>query len=137
MSVNQYRELQRLQGQRPRSKYGNVKTENDGIVFASKKEAMRYAELKTMEKAGLISQLQHQKPYELQPKFRKHGKTYRPITYYADFVYYDETPKCEIAKDTNRWVVEDVKSAITRKDKVYRLKKKMMAYVYGIEIREI
>jgi len=34
------------------SKYHSRKTEIDGIVFDSKKEANRYCELKLMERAG-------------------------------------------------------------------------------------
>ena len=135
--MNQFRELQKDRGQRPRSKYGNTKTKVDDILFDSKKEAMRYAELKTMEKAGLISGLERQKRFELQPRFRRHGKTYRAIYYYADFTYYDETPNGEISGDLTRWVVEDVKSPATRRNATYKLKKKMMAYVHGIEIKEI
>ena len=33
----------------PRSKYSNVRTEIDGIKFASRHEATRYVELKYME----------------------------------------------------------------------------------------
>ena len=34
-------------------------------------------------------------------------------------------------------MIEDVKSPATRKNAVYILKKKMMAHVHGIEIKEI
>ena len=118
-------------------KYHNRPTEIDGITFDSRKEGMRYAELKQMEKAGLISGLEFQKPFELIPKFKLDGKTYRQVTYIADFAYYDETPDGSIARSTTRWVVEDVKSTITRKNPVYRLKKKMMAYFHHIEVKEI
>ena len=37
-----------------KSKYGNIKTRVDGILFDSKKEAKRYLELKLLEKAGRI-----------------------------------------------------------------------------------
>ena len=46
------------------SKYRNVKTEVDGILFASKKEARRYSELKLLERAGEIAHL------ELQPRIK-------------------------------------------------------------------
>ena len=45
------------------SKYGNRKTEVDGIVFDSKKEAERYRDLKLLERAGDIREL------VLQPSF--------------------------------------------------------------------
>ena len=111
-------------------KYGNRKTELDGITFDSRKEANRYAELRILEKAGEISNLELQKPFILQPGFVHEGKKIQPIKYVADFVYTDIK-----ARRIN--VVEDVKSPATRKDKVYQLKKKMMLYVHGIEIKEI
>ena len=120
-----------------RHKYGNIETTIDGITFSSKREAMRYAELKLLEKAGQISDLQLQKPYVLIPKFNLNGKTYRPIIYIADFAYYDETNDGHICKSTTRWVVEDVKSPVTRKNPVYRIKKKMMAYFHRIEVQEV
>lgn len=113
---------------RYRTKYGNRKTQIDGITFDSVKEANRYAELRLLEKAGEISDLELQSPFLLQPGFVHKGKKYQPIKYVADFIYTD--------KDGAK-VVEDVKSPATRKDKVYQLKKKMMLYVHGIEIKEI
>lgn len=138
MSVNQYRELQRLQGQRPRSKYGNKPVIVDGIRFDSQKEWMRYEELRRLQKAGEIDRLEIHKRYILQPKCELNGKTYRSINYYADFVYYDCTENKLHSNDpNNRWVVEDVKSPATRKNTVYRMKRCMMAHVHGIEIKEI
>lgn len=104
---------------RPKNKYGNRKTEVDGHTFDSKKEAMRYAELKMLEKAGAIKDLRLQVPFELQKGFRdKYGKWQRPITYIADFTYFRQ----------GEFVIEDVKSAATRDDTVYRMKKKMMMF---------
>lgn len=111
-------------------KYRNIKTTLDGIKFDSRKEAKRYNELKLMERCGLIKNLELQKPFELQPTFRKHNKTYRAIKYIADFVYYDV--------EKEQIVVEDVKSPATAKDKVYIIKKKMFIYKYeDYEFREI
>jgi len=39
------------------NKYRNKKTEVNGIVFDSKKEATRYCELKTLEQVGVIRDL--------------------------------------------------------------------------------
>lgn len=112
---------------KPRAKYGNQKTEVDGIKYDSKKEAYRAAELELMERQGEIKNLERQKKYELQPGFILNGHKIRPITYVADFVY---------EKD-GEVIVEDVKSPITRQNQVYKLKKKMMMYVHNIEIKEI
>ena len=49
------------------SKYKAQKTEVDGILFDSKKEAKRYAELKFLEKAGEISNLVLQPLFVLIP----------------------------------------------------------------------
>ena len=102
------------------SKYGNSKANG----FDSKKEANRYAELKLMERAGLIQNLRRQVRYELIPSQYKDGKClYRSCTYVADFVY---TQNCET-------VVEDTKGFKTPE---YIIKKKLMYQVHGIVIRE-
>ena len=100
-------------------KYHSKKTAIDGITFDSKKEANRYCELKLLEKAGKIKDLKLQHKFELQPLFKKSGKTYRPIYYIADFTYFD--------LERMRNVVEDVKGF---KTKEYMLKKKMFEYKY-------
>lgn len=111
---------------KPRAKYGNVKTEVNGVVYDSKKEAQRAMELEQLEKAGVIKNLERQKKYVLQPKFMLAGHTVREITYVADFVY----------EEDGKVVVEDVKGPATRSNPVYKIKKKMMMYVHGIEIKE-
>lgn len=123
------------------SKYLNKKTEVDGILFDSKKEASYYLRLKEMEDKGEINNLRRQVPYELIPAvYRdevKHLKTkdktitkclQRATHYVADFVY--NLPSGEE-------IVVDVKSYITRKNAEYRLKKKMMLAFNGIEITEV
>ena len=108
-------------------KYGNTKTCFDGIVFDSKAEVERYMELRLLERAGEIKDLQRQTPFLLQPSFKKHGKTYREIKYIADFTYFD------VRKGKN--VVEDVKGYRTE---VFRLKKKLFEYKYpDLEITEV
>ena len=111
------------------NKYRNTKIIIDGIEFDSKKEGLRYKELRLLERAGLITDLKMQTSFELQPSFKKNGKTIRAITYKSDFDYK--------TKD-GRHIVEDVKSKATEKDKVYRLKRKMLQYKYNnIEFKEI
>lgn len=108
-----------------KSKYHAQKTVLDGIKFDSKKEANRYAELKLMERAGVIRDLKRQVRYELIPAFDVDGKHYRPTTYVADFVYTDAKSGKEI--------VEDVKGVRTD---VYRLKSKMFAHKFGVSVLE-
>lgn len=102
------------------SKYHAQRTEVDGIKFASKKEAKRYVQLKAFERAGLIKNLRLQVPYQIIAK-SKYG---RAIKYIADFVYIED----------EQTVVEDVKGYRTD---VYKLKKRLMAEVYGVEVKEI
>ena len=112
-------------------KYNNKKTIVDGITFDSKKEASRYKQLKAMQDMGLISGLTLQEQFHLVDGIKIAGESRkRPsVRYIADFVYLD--------KRTGEQVVEDVKSAITRKDKVYRLKKHLMKIVHGIDVVEV
>jgi hypothetical protein len=63
------------------NKYHAVKTQVDGIIFDSMKEAVRWQELKLLEKAGKIANLERQVPYELIPTQRIGGKTYRKTIY--------------------------------------------------------
>nr|UVX49666.1 MAG: protein of unknown function (DUF1064) [Bacteriophage sp.] len=105
------------------SKYHARKTTVDGITFDSRKEADRYLVLKGMEEDGTIEDLRRQVRYELVPAFDVDGRHYRPVYYVADFVYVED----------GKEVVEDVKGMITD---VYRLKRKLVAYRYGMNIRE-
>lgn len=105
-------------------KYHNNKVVKNGIKYDSQKEYLRHLYLKTLEEEGKISELELQKKFELQESFiNNEGKKERPIYYIADFYYFDKKLNCYIA--------EDVKSEITRQDKVYRLKKKMFEYQYA------
>lgn len=78
------------------SKYNNKKTQIDMYVFDSAKEAKRYKELKLLERAGEISNLELQPRFLLQDSFKKNGKTYRKIEYIADFKY------CQGRQDNSR-----------------------------------
>lgn len=101
------------------SKYHSKKTTVYGKTFDSKKEADRYCELRLLEMAGKIKDLQLQYTFILQPSFKKNGKTIRSITYIADFVYYD--------LERMKIVVEDVKGYRTKE---YMLKRKMFEYKF-------
>lgn len=108
-------------------KYHNRKVQIDGILFDSAREARRYGELRLLEKGGYISNLRLQVPFELIPNQKNiDGKVVeRKVSYIADFVYLDRE---------GRTVVEDSKGM---KTEVYKLKKKLMRYVHGIEIKEV
>ena len=106
------------EGKKKRSKYGNVKTTANGIKFDSKKEALRYLQLRELESQGKIEGLKLQHTFTLQEAFTtEDGEKIQAIKYVADFTYYQD----------GIFVVEDVKSEITKKNPVYQMKKKMMA----------
>ena len=112
-----------------KNKYNAVKTEVGGITFDSKGESERFASLKLLERAGVISGLKLQPRFLLQEGFTYNGHKERKIEYVADFEYFRD----------GRRIVEDAKSVATQKDKVYRLKRKLFLYKYGdrIEFREV
>lgn len=103
-------------------KYHNTKTVADGIKFDSKLEAERYAQLKILERAGVIRDLELQPEYELIPSFKKNGKTWRKTVYKADFRY--------ILCDGDITIIEDVKGSTAVITDVFRLKQKLFEYLY-------
>lgn len=105
-------------------KYNAKKTVVDGITFDSKKEAVRYKELKALELVGKIDRLELQPRFVLMDGFRYEGKAIRKIEYIADFLYRDLS--------TYELVVEDVKGV---KTDVYKLKKKLFLKRYGNEYK--
>lgn len=98
----------------------------DGIRFASKKEARRYLELKILERSGAITALELQPSYPLEVMNPENGEMTTVGAYRADFRYRE--------RQTGRQVVEDVKGMRTV---VYRLKKRLVEALYGIQILEV
>ncbi len=105
---------------KPHRKYYNQPTEVDGIIFASKKEAGRYIELKVMRDAGLIKNL------ELQPKFECFVNDYKICRYKADFRYWNIPNGCSVTEDSKGYATA-----------VYKLKKKIVRAIFGVEIQEV
>lgn len=126
-----------------KNKYYAKKVYVDNIAFASKKEANRYTELKTLQQAGKIQDLQMQVKFEIIPAqyediIQYSPKQHKPkvvkklverkVDYVADFVY----------RQGDELVVEDVKGF--RDGAAYRifaLKRKLMLQVHGIKVKEI
>jgi len=110
-----------------RSKY-NVRTDAvgkanrtvDGILFDSLKEAKRYSELKMLFHCGKIGSL------ELQPRYPLRVNGMLICTYVGDFRYADLM--------RSEMVVEDCKGFKTPE---YKLKKKLMKAIHGIEVKEV
>lgn len=116
------------------NKYKALKECVDGITFDSRKEARRYRDLKLLEAAGEISNIELQPNYPLsilQPngtyldvKIRSAGyPNGRRASYTADFRYQD--------KRSGRQIVEDVKGMDTTAS---RLRRAVVEAIYGIEI---
>lgn len=101
-----------------RQKYGNQKTESGGKKFDSKHEAKIYEELRLRCLAGEYIGLALQVPFYLPGG----------IKYVADFVAF---------LPDGTYAVMDAKSDATRKDKVYRLKRRLMQECLKIIIQEV
>jgi len=124
-----------VDGEPPANKYHAIPVHVDGVRFASRKEAARYLELRLLEKAGLIADL------ECQPVFPLHvmeiWRSGSPLVVFtagrftADFRYCDRGVYA-----VGEIVVEDVKSDVT-KTEAYRLRKTFAEHIHGIYVREV
>lgn len=139
-----------------RENKNKVHAEKTEDGYASKKEARRASELRMMEQAGQIKNLQEQKRFVLVPAIyetesgklvkdwaekpkkeleRQYGKLKileRSLVYVSDFVYVD----CA----TGETIVEDVKGYKKSNAAIYRLfvaKRKSLLHEYGIRVREV
>jgi hypothetical protein len=101
-----------------RRKFGNTPTVVHGIEFHSKREAKRYSELRMLERAGHIQDLQTQVKFDLVVN------GLRIATYKADFVYTESGAK----------VVEDTKGYPNDR---WPMKKKLMKAIHGIDVKEV
>lgn len=99
----------------------------DGYTFDSMVEGERYKELRLLEKAGQIKDL------EVHPEYLFVVNEQRIGTYTADFRYWENGERPDLLYR----VVEDVKSAFTRKNREYRRNRKLMEACHGITIREV
>lgn len=116
VTVMEYREYAAKRGIKT-SKYKNVRTEADGIKFDSSKEAKYYGILKLRKAAGELT-------FERQIKYDFTINGVLVCSYVADFVL-------NIA---GKKEVIDVKGMRTP---IYKIKKKLMKAIYGIDITEV
>jgi hypothetical protein len=93
----------------------------DGVHLDSQAEGNRYAELLILQRAGEVTDLRVHPRYSMIVNGRYVGD------YIADFEYRD---------GAGQRVVEDVKSPVSRTP-VYRLKRKLVDAIFGINIVEI
>lgn len=113
------------------NKYGAKKVVVDGEVFDSRKEYYRWCELRLLERAGKITDLQRQVKYVLIPAQRDEaGKLIeREVSYIADFTYYDHALRKKVVEDTKGY----------KRGAAYQLfstKRKLMLHNFGIKVKE-
>lgn len=134
------------------SKYHAQPVERDGIRFASRAEARRYEDLRVMQMAGEIQKL------VCHPRFALYAPTLRedaePINQEHPWKWLqlcrgEYGPNCvarrigyytaDFAYETKDGVpvVEDVKGGNATRTEAYRLRKRIVEAIYGIEIREV
>lgn len=107
------------------NKFKNNRVEAYGIKFDSEVEQKRYEQLQALAREGVIWNLVSDKS---RLRFRIEVNGQKICDYEADFSY---TQKLN---GVDTYIVEDVKGVETP---VYKLKKKLMKAIYGIEIRQI
>lgn len=136
--VQSAREAKEKLAKKKERKFHNRPTERimpngDVRTFDSAREASRYDELMLLLRAGEIRDLKIQPQFTLKESYiTANGDRSYAVTYRADFFYEAR------AKDGAwRFVVEDVKSERTRKNKDYRIKVKLMQEVRGITVQEV
>ena len=102
------------------NKYFAKKTVAMGLKFDSRWEAERWGQLKAMERAGVVTQLERQIRFSLDINGQK------ICDYIADFQYllHEED-------GTHKEIVEDAKGVQTPE---FKLKKKMMKAIHNIDI---
>lgn len=103
-------------------KYRNHKVTVDGRTYDSQKECTRWHELCVLQEAGKISHLVYHPSYEIVVAGVYIGK----MT--LDSRYHDN--------ERNIDVYEDVKGGRVTATRDYRLRKKIVEAIYGIEISE-
>ena len=109
------------------SKYNAKKVTLSGITFDSRREADRWLVLTERQKRGEITDLRRQVHFELAPAVILDGRKKPALRYVADFTY----------TENGAMVIEDVKSAYTRKMPTYRIKRHLMKSVLGLDIKEV
>ena len=134
-----------------KNKLGNRAVVIGGEKYDSKAEATRHAQLKLLERAGEIHDIERQVVYELIPSYYEvvpTGEIYKNgankgqpkvkrvcveqgVKYIADFVYKTKDGKT---------VVEDIKGYRDTSSAPYAkfvIKRKLMLYKYGIKVKEV
>lgn len=114
---------------RPRTdnKFGAIRHDADGYKFASKKERDRYLQLRILERAGEIQNLEVHPEFPLvidgEPvlSWSADGRYRRPLKAIMDFAYFQD----------GRRVVEDTKGMDTP---LSRLKRAIVEHTYRVRV---
>jgi hypothetical protein len=109
--------------QEARSKYGNLKTEYNGVIFHSKKEAAYAQQLDFLKKVKGVND--RVVDYDMQVPFQVVLNGIKICKYLADF---------KVRYADGRTEIVDVKGVKTQ---TYRLKKRLVEAQYGIKIIEV
>lgn len=109
-----------------RQKFGNEVVEQGGRRFGSKWELKRFNELQQQVAAALIADLRHHVEFPLHVRTPA-GDQVRIGCYEADMVYQRD----------DRMVVEDTKSAATRRHPLFRWKAAHFEAEYGVRVLEV
>ena len=94
----------------------------DGNFFSSMEKAKRYCKSSRLPLQGITSHV-------FTRAVVRERVLEKSAMYTADFVYQDNA--------SGELVVEDVKSAATRRERDYVLRRKLMLYFHGIRVKEV
>ena len=104
-------------GERKQGRIAHKRVRVGDQTFDSQIEADRYLELRVMQRAGIIQDLECHPHYDLIPSQQVPGqKSFRPHGYTADFRYIRDGQE----------IIEDVKSVKTREERDYIINRKLM-----------
>ena len=109
--------------QKKKPKYGNKKVTFAGLTFDSKLEAEYYQHLLQLQAAGEVTEIELQPKFVLLEGFKKNGRTFRAITYNADF---------KVTYANGSVEVVDVKGMITQQ---FELRRKLFEHRYPYELK--
>ena len=120
MQLDEYKEW--LKSYKKPSKYGNVRTEYNGVKYDSAKEAEYAKYLDGLLKCKGIKAWRGQVPFVLQPKFiDRNGVKHQAIKYVADF---------EVTHLDGTIEIQDVKGSEDFLTDMFKLKKKLLLFKY-------
>ncbi len=125
MSIKSYSRVKKSKSVVKKSKYRAIKTEVDGILFDSKKEAEYYKKLSLLKKNGLIKTIALQVAFNYEINYTANERIFKAKgKYIADFIVTYNDGSIEVI---------DVKGFRTPE---YKRKKKIVENLYQIKIIE-